>query len=444
MKKLVVVALLGVAALFASVNNVSAQAYPFNGSVIQSGDVGVPVYQRYWSTATNSVNAKCNDVCLIKPCVSEGGQDFCQISYGAKLANGYRGYDQDLFNFGAADGAVFNSLIEMEKNPLAGNHAGYFGWQVGPVVINATSQWNNNTAFDCAGTQNFACVGVSNTSTAKDASGVPSSSGGPTLSRIGGFSPVPVPRASDIDGDGNAGTQGGVRGFYELRWDPVSSVGKSAPVAAAGYEIYAARTTGTSGTPGSCTVPTPVNFGVLPVKTVTGSQATVSDAELGGPLGANECVTFALRVRYGQSADGLVVKSRYLSANSQGFFGSGGLSATVYELSAKYAGKTNVEVSWKTSLEDGVRGFYVSRSTTQNGVYSRVSDLILAKGEASAYSFIDTIQPPAGNVKATGLWYKVETIDIDDNAVEYGPTKTQLPGPSGNAVIKQRTAKPQR
>jgi hypothetical protein len=178
------------------------------------------------------------------------------------------------------------------------------------------------------------------------------------------------------------------------------------------------------------------------VKTVAGTTTDVTEAEAGLTPGEAAGVTFALKIRFPSTSDGDVIVTRYLSANGQCFL-NGGLSANIYELAAKYVGKTNVEVTWKTSLEDGVRGFYVSRSTTQNGPYTRVSDLIPAKGEASAYSFIDAVQAPGAAIKATGLWYKVETIDIDDNAVEYGPTKAQMPN-QGSNIIKQRTAKPQR
>jgi hypothetical protein len=341
---------------------------------------------------------------------------------------------------------VFNSVVEMEANAGAGNHAGYYVWTQGAVNEFDLGLWND-AGLNCASTSvDTTCLGNGNADNSVDVGGVPSSSGGPTLNNVGGFRPIPVPRAFDIDGDGNAGTKAGVKGFYQLAWDAAASLGKNPGRAPAGYEVWAAKSTGSSGNPGSCTPPTQAAFLRVVQVPATPTQAEITDAQLVsagvGPLGPTDCVTFALKVRFGATLNATPIVSRYVSANGQSFFGTGGLSASVYELAAKYAGKNNVNVSWKTSLEDGVRGFYVSRATTQSGEYTRVSELISAKGEPSAYSFIDTIQPPAGNVKATGLWYKVETIDIDDNAVEYGPTKAQLPRQDGGAIIKQRTTNP--
>ena len=300
-----------------------------------------------------------------------------------------------------------------------GNHQGFYGWVRGTVTDGSTSLWND---LNCAGVNGTDCLGVATSGNARsETTGVPSSSGGPAIPNVGGMSPIPVPKAAP----------GSTSDSFNLSWGAIASVGENAGAAPLGYEVWGARTA-------SCaSAATAGQFQF--VKLVPGTSTTVLLSEVPG---TGEAVTFALKIRF-PAAGGTAMSTRFLSANGQCFLG-GGLSASVYELAAKYAGKTNVEVTWKTSLEDGVRGFYVSRATTQNGPYARVSELIAAKGEASSYSFIDAVQMPAGAVKATGLWYKVETIDIDDNAVEYGPTKAQLPGPNRDAIIKQRTVKPQR
>lgn len=400
-----------------------AQSHPFESSVLEvAADQGV-IYQRYYTPTKSEINPNCTGACgsAGANCEPFGtpSQNYCRLSFNA-TRKGYRGYTENLFNFGAANGTTFYSVFDFEKNTGAGNHQGFYAWTSGPISEGDTDSW---FALDCTGTIVAGCLGNGNGANARaETGGVPASSGGPAIANIGGLSPIPVPKAA-------AGSSGD---SFNLSWNAISSVGRAGGVAPAGYEVWGARSANCA----SAATAGQFEF----VKLVAGTSTTVNLSEVPG---TGSAVTFALKIRYPNALGGTIVATRFLSANSQCFLGSG-LSANVYELSAKYAGKTNVEVGWKTSLEDGVRGFYVSRATTQNGPFTRVSELISAKGEASAYSYIDTIQVPAGTVKATGLWYKVETIDIDDNAVEYGPVKAQLPGPSGNAVIKQRTAKPQR
>ncbi len=419
MRKLVILSLVLAAVAVMAPTVANAQAYPFEASVLQV-PTGNAVFQRYYTESKTTINPGCEGACPTKPCDQLiAGQPSCQLIFNAKGLSGYRGYSEDIFNFGVGDGTVFNSVFDYERNTGAGNHQGFYGWVRGAVTINSTSLWNEAT---CTGSNGTDCLGVATASNARsEASGVPASSGGPGIPSLGGLSPIPVPKAAP----------GSTQTAFNLSWGAISSVGEAAGVAPVGYEVWGARAANCA------TAATAGQFAF--VRLVNGTSATIDAGEVPG---SGAAFTFALKVRF-PAAGGNTVSTRFLSANGQCFLG-GGLSASVYELAAKYAGKTNVEVSWKTSLEDGVRGFYVSRATTQNGPFSRVSELIAAKGEASAYSFIDAVQVPAGAVKATGLWYKVETIDIDDNAVEYGPTKAQLPGPDRSAIIKQRTAKPQR
>ncbi len=420
MRKLMILGLVFAAVVAFAPTTANAQAYPFESSVLQS-PTGLSVYQRYYTPSKNIISPGCDGTCFTKPCNLFEGQTYCLLGYSAKGATGYRGYSEDIFNFGVGDNTIFYSIYDHEKNAGAGNHQGYYAWVSGTVVINSFSLWNSAT-LDCAGANATDCLGVGSSSNARsEASGVPASSGGPSLPNSGGLSPIPVPKAAP----------GSTSSSFNLQWSAISSVGENPGTAPAGYEVWGARSA-------NCSAPALAGSFQF-VKLVAGTSTTVNLTEVPG---TGDAVTFALKIRF-PAAGGTVMSTRFLSANGQCFLG-GGLSANVYELAAKYAGKTNVEVSWKTSLEDGVRGFYVSRATSQNGPFARVSDLIPAKGEASAYSYIDAIQVPAGVTKATGLWYKVETIDIDDNAVEYGPIKAQLSGPSGNAVIKQRSAKTQR
>lgn len=392
----------------------------FEASVLQTGDLGAgTVYQKYWTAGKPDINANCGPPA--GTCGASGascqtdslGQLVCPLTYSAKNAGGYRGYSENLFNFGdTASGTTFNSTFEYQTGAGSATHTGYYAWVTGPVNAGETSTWNA-TSLDCAGSGGSACFGVGTSNNSKDYTGTPQG----TITKKGGLSPIPAPRAFDIDGDGNAYTKGGVKGTFQLKWDAVTSVGKAAGASPTGYDLYFAKTAGACGAQ-------PAETAFTFLKTVAQAQAEVGFAEVGMTSATDpSCVTFALKIRYGAAASNVVI-SRFLSANGQSF--GPGSAATVYDIAAKYIGRTNVEVSWKTSLEDGVQAFNVLRSTSQNGAFQKIGT-VPAKGTASSYSFIDTLTAPAGPVAVSGLFYKIESIDIDNSATAYGPVKATLP-----------------
>ncbi len=395
-----------------------ADLQPFEASVTQTGDLGaLTVYQKYWTSAKPDVSSNCLGACGtngVNCDNTDPNQPVCKLTYSAKLANGYRGYSDNIGNYGdAAAGTVFQATFEYETNAGAANHTGYFAWVSGAVNVGDTSAWNAS-ALDCVGSNGTSCIGQASTNTSRATSNTPIG----TIGKLGGFSAIPVPRATDIDGDGNAYTKGGVKGTFQIGWDAVTSSGKNPGLAPLGYDIYFSKSTGACGT-------APASNGFTFLKTVTTAQAEVGFAEVGlGSASDPACVTFALKVRFGATSDNKVIVSRYLSANGQSFGTAG--AASVYDVAAKYIGRTNVEVSWKTSLEDGVQAFNVLRATSQNGAFQKVGT-VPAKGTASSYSFIDTLTAPAGPVAATGLFYKLEAIDMDNSATSYGPVKATLP-----------------
>jgi len=406
MKRFVLLIALAVLAVGAA----NADNWPFNSSAVESGNVGVQVYHRYWiQGAPIPVNNDCVDTCVATgySCEDFEGQTYCLTPFAAKGLNGYRSYDSNPFNWNdQPNGTVFQSLFEYQT--ASGLHTGYYAWVSGPVTVGETSAWN---AAGCAGGNGQSCLGQATAANAMDVLRVP---GGDRLN-VGGFSPLPVPRGA------RAAT-----GTYQLDWDAVTSVGDAPGGTPVGYDIYVNKAAASGN---AC--PAPNRDQVTFVKTVTGVNATVTDAEIGGPA---DCVTFALKVRFGTSGDGPVI-SRFVSAFGQTFSNSP-LSSDVYDITARWLRANNVEVTWKTSLEDGVRGFYVSRSTSLNGQYERVSDLIQANGEPSSYNFIDTLTV-TGKVTASGLFYKIESVDIDDQIATFGPVKAQMPKP-GKDVIKNR------
>jgi hypothetical protein len=88
----------------------------------------------------------------------------------------------------------------------------------------------------------------------------------------------------------------------------------------------------------------------------------------------------------------------------------------------------NVNVEWETASELDTAGFYVQRSDSQNGVYIRITEFFIAEGDdfsGASYLFIDS-NVTSGNT----YWYKLETIDLDQESEYYGPISAVPSTPS--------------
>jgi hypothetical protein len=75
-----------------------------------------------------------------------------------------------------------------------------------------------------------------------------------------------------------------------------------------------------------------------------------------------------------------------------------------------------VVLEWETDFETNLNGFFVTRSDTQNGTYTRISELIPGEGDegfGSTYEFIDEFI-----LNDTLYWYRLEAVDTD-NRVTY-------------------------
>jgi len=100
--------------------------------------------------------------------------------------------------------------------------------------------------------------------------------------------------------------------------------------------------------------------------------------------------------------------------------------AAVTLVSFTATGELNrVVVDWETGTEFDSSGFFVWRSTTENGAYNSISDFIVSKGNSmvgAPYSWIDEEV-----VNDTTYWYKLEAIDTKQNSVFYGP-ESATPG----------------
>ena len=85
-----------------------------------------------------------------------------------------------------------------------------------------------------------------------------------------------------------------------------------------------------------------------------------------------------------------------------------------------------VLIEWKTATELDNAGFFINRSLSQNSGYSRIGDFISANGDplsGATYQYTDR------NVtNGVTYWYKLETIDIQQNSDLYEPPVSVIPG----------------
>jgi hypothetical protein len=95
------------------------------------------------------------------------------------------------------------------------------------------------------------------------------------------------------------------------------------------------------------------------------------------------------------------------------------------------AGDGQVLLSWETATEINNAGFFIRRSTQEEGEYARVSPFIPSQGDGligATYSYLDE---DAQN--GTPYFYKLEAVDNDQNFEFHGPisaTPGQTPTPS--------------
>lgn len=396
---------------------------PFESGVHDAAaDAPAQIYQRYFAALSGAVNPSATNNCGTAGANVETAPDgsFCKLVVRTTATAFYRGYSENTSAFGITppDGQEYQSAFDMQTGAGTPNHVGYYGWTAKVVNASDTSKAN---VKDCTGLNAGSCLGNANTANSTDRSGVPNTDGGAAgVQRYAGLSPIPAPRVTNYNR---------TTGVINLGWDAVTS--NTGGKTAAGYDIFQA-----TGVKSGTTCPAPSDAQLVFLKSSATNSATVNRSELASTPGDNKCATFAIKLNYGNNTGG-PIKSRYVSSNGQAInLDGGGGAASVFDITAKWASANNIEVNWKTSLEDGVRGFYVTRATTENGAYVRISSLIAAKGEPSAYTFVDAV-PTQGVQKATGLYYKVETVDIDDNVAAFGPAKAQLPVP-GKGVIQQR------
>ena len=91
----------------------------------------------------------------------------------------------------------------------------------------------------------------------------------------------------------------------------------------------------------------------------------------------------------------------------------------------------SIKVYWETASEVNMSVFYVLRSLSETGTYSRISNFIPAEGDlgGAMYEYIDD------NVQAgTTYYYKLEAVETNGSSEFHGPVSARIPLPGENAT----------
>ncbi len=90
-------------------------------------------------------------------------------------------------------------------------------------------------------------------------------------------------------------------------------------------------------------------------------------------------------------------------------------------------GNAQVVLEWETATEINTAGFFIRRSTEQNGVFERVSEFIPAQGDSltgAVYQYTD-----GGLTNGMTYYYQLEAIDNDQSVEFFGPIDATPAGP---------------
>lgn len=103
------------------------------------------------------------------------------------------------------------------------------------------------------------------------------------------------------------------------------------------------------------------------------------------------------------------------------------LAAVTLEEFKATPGMDEVLLEWRTATELDNAGFYIRRSASQSGTFSRISDFIPGVGDqllGAYYSWVDD-----DVVNGTTYWYELEAVDLSQESTFYGP-ESAIPGTS--------------
>ena len=389
----------------------SFAARPIQGA---AGEVTVPdaaalgavVGWRIWSalpggtTAINNNTASCRNVRCIRSFVT----NTALAAPGATGGGGFVSNQEatQVYNDDQQD-QPFYLLADASMNDATGSHIGFFG--VSGVTANNAGVGQFLTQV-CSGANAQNCFGrIDRSSAGPPLTNTTVSYGGTrdVIVPIGGLNPIPNVRVTPLQGCD-----------FSLTWnDPPTYEGTMRPSTTApappspvlGVALYRIDLP-----PFTCDMPAGNNPGWTKMGNFAlgaGTVGTLDHVPCGAP-----CRRYALAVRLiGPGGLPNEVETYHVGVRISG-------------VTATYAGHGVVLVRWTSGLEGDTLGYHVTRSPAPNGPYSRISGLIVGKGDASVYSFTDSI--PASTDRT--YYYRIELVARDGTVSSSSTTPVSLPG----------------
>lgn len=351
--------------------------------------------------------------------------------YIANKANGSFRTDVDNSQnyYGAAHpcGLPMHVLWDGELDSTSGDHVGYYGAQ-GQLIYQAEL---GNIYQACGGTaRSISCFAALAGAETANVANTPMG----TLLPTGGMSPIPVPIVESYDR---------ITGNIDLSWVAPGNFhptgeGEANPIQ--GVELYILEDLGVLDR--SVITSADVESGArflwsidLPATSTTVNDATDLTLDTGSfiPL---------LKITYAPNAGGVEpMRSDFFSANGAVVLIDTSLFTDVTGFQASFMGKTRgyftFQVSWDTTVEDGLEGFTLKRATSLQGPFVAVTDLVAPRGhggEGASYEVMDTFRPRG----QTTFFYLLEIHENGAASRNHGPVRGEAPSPSGHQKLQDR------
>jgi hypothetical protein len=318
-------------------------------------------------------------------------------------------------------------LWDGELDSTSGDHVGYYGAQ-GQLIYQAEL---GNIYQACGGTARsiscFAALGGAETAN------VPNTPMG-TLLPTGGMSPIPVAIVESYDR---------TSGDIDLSWVAPGNFhptgeGETNPIL--GVELHILESTGVLDR--SAVTATDAESGAVFKQRIDlpATGTTLNDVADLTP-GTGSFIPF-LKVIYSPNAGGVdPMRTTFFSANGAVVLIDTSLFTEVTNFQASFAGKTrgyfSFNVTWDTTVEDGLEGFILKRATSLQGPFVAVTDLITPQGyggEGASYEVTDTFRPRG----KTAFFYLLEIHENDAATRDHGPIRAVAPSPSGHQKLQSR------